>query len=151
MKQIQRRSAGLIESLESRTFLSATPAAYVAPVGFIAATKVKATIPSIASRTYTGTVTSKAGNSATLSISFSSESKGGALHASLTVDGAIAPRITGSINAHNKLALHGKLGKVSVVLTAVLSADTSTITGKYVAIGAKTNVHGTFTLTDLIA
>ena len=143
-------SHAAFESLESRTFLSASPVVAPAHHTLFAATKVKATIPSVAGMTYSGTATSNAGGTVGASLSFSTETKSGVFHGTLDVLGNTY-RIAGTVNAKDKVIMRGTAGRLGLNITSALSSDLATITGKYIATGAKKNGHGTFSLTRILA
>ena len=140
-----------IETLESRTFLSASAIApHRVPV-ITPAIKVRATVPALANSVYSGPVIANGGASETLVIEFTTESKSGALHGTMGVTGLTGTTnfvMTGTVTKARKVTLRGHGIKLGLTITGAVSADLSTITGKYAFTGAKKNAHGAVTVTQ---
>lgn len=152
MQSVQRSSRVAIETLESRTFLSATPVGHHAVLHPTPAVKARPALPGLANATYSADV-EPAG--VALILIFTSESKAGALHGAALIGTTSASTnaeyiVTGTVTRSRKLTLHGKSKKLGITLTGTLSADLTTFTGKLATTGAKKNLHSSFTATGYI-
>ena len=138
------------EALESRQFMSAAPLIATADWAVKAAPKAHLTVPLVNGDVFTGTATSKDGG-ATITLTISTESKSGKLTGTLVVvDGSgNGPQnftFKGTVNKHNTFSLTCKTAdKQTAILTGSFSADTKSISGRYVAHKPKHAAnHGTF-------
>jgi len=135
-----------IEMLESRQLMSASPIAHALPaLHETLAVKVPKTIPLIAGTTYTGTYHAL-GQLFTLTIAFNTETSSGALTATVTAE-AVFPS-TGTVKSTGAVVLHGKEGKLTSTITAKLSSNLNTLTGRG-AVHGKATVSAAFSLTKV--
>lgn len=156
MISLQKAPCVLVESLESRALLSAVPIPHVR--GDRAALKplAKVVIPSIAGTSYSGTLHNTTANVVyDAVIAFTKETKVGAIHGTFTVsnsDGAYGqyPE-AGTVNARHKFSMHGRVGKFTLSITGTLSADLTTLTGKFTSAAARQHGKGTFSCTLVTA
>ncbi|MDB5302313.1 MAG: hypothetical protein JWO87_3976 [Phycisphaerales bacterium] len=129
------------EALESRRLMSVAPAsAAMADWAAKAATKVHLTVPLVNGDVFTGVATSKDGSPASLTLTITAEGKTGKLTGILVIDdgaGSSGPKtfaFTGSVNKHNVFTIKATgPDKQTAVLTGTFSADTKTVSGKFVA------------------
>jgi hypothetical protein len=128
------------EPLESRRLMSAAPSFAMADWAVKSAPKVHLTVPLVAGDVFTGTATSKDGSPASLTLTISTEGKSGKLTGTFVVDdgsSSSGPKtfvFKGSVNKNNVFTIKGAgADKQTAVLTGKFSADTKTISGKFVA------------------
>lgn len=136
MEKVWGSQRSSIETLESRTLLSASPLLYAASGHALhaAKAKVKLVIPNIKGGDYKGLArNSISGSVNTYELQVLSESKSGAIRAVVYIGPGNsvyeADRVSGTINGHYVITLRGHSGKASVTYKATLSTDLSTITG----------------------
>ena len=102
-----------------------------------AAPKVHLVVPLVAGDTFTGIATSKDGSTSQITLTISKESKTGALTGTLVVIDHGGPKtfaFKGSVNKHNAFTLNATGPDKQVAkMTGMFSADTKTVSGKFVA------------------
>jgi hypothetical protein len=118
--------------------MSASPSFAMADWAVKSAPKVHLTVPLVAGDVFTGTATSKDGKTSAITLTISTEGKSGKLTGTLVViEGDNNPNtfsFKGSVNKNNVFTIKGAgADKQTAVLTGKFSADTKTISGKFVA------------------
>jgi hypothetical protein len=134
-KQIRSCAPATIERLEGRQLMSAT----------------HLVVPALAGDVFAGTATSKGGGSA-VTVTIASESKSGKITGTLVVadgdNGPLTFTFKGSVNKKHVFSLNAiTTGHQTAKLTGNVSADTTTMSGKFIAHKPKHSADtGTFLL-----
>lgn len=124
-----------VERLESRCLMSVAPAAHhPAP-------------PNIVNFDYTGTYATTSGQTGTISLDITSESKSGKIAGILALSVLGTPftmKFSGSVNPKWDINFHGSSGHKSLNAKGVINSDLTAQSGTFVFHSKHANTHGTY-------